>query len=396
MLLTLADTPWPANSGKRLRSAAVLRAAARLDVSLDVVVVTRPDVEVALPPDVSVARSARVLAPLRSRFSAAAASALHRLPWQVGVVDWAAARRALRPWTQRTYDLVWYGAIDHAVGLRGAVSARRVVIDVDDVETAKIEAYLSLPPGLAGDGGSRLQRCVELPLWRGLQRRAERLADALVVCSELDRSRLGGGPQVQVVPNTYDAPAGPRRAPQDPPEVLLVANFAYEPNRDAAVVAAEQVLPALRARIPQVRLRLVGRGADHLPPSLADVPGVDVVGEVRQVAPELMRAAVAVVPVRYGGGTRIKVLEAFAHGVPVVSTALGCEGLDAVDGQHLLVRDRPEELAAGCAEVILDAALAERLGASGRDLVLGRFSQDQVDRSVGALAGRLLPPRAVD
>ena len=115
--------------------------------------------------------------------------------------------------------------------------------------------------------------------------------------------------------------------------------------------------PALRELVPDAEIRLVG---EHLPDldSLDDRPRVTVTGRVPDIATELARADVVVVPVRYGSGTRLKILEAFAQRVPVASTSLGAEGLGAEDGVQLLLGDTGPDLAEACARLLRRAAPA--------------------------------------
>jgi glycosyltransferase involved in cell wall biosynthesis len=91
---------------------------------------------------------------------------------------------------------------------------------------------------------------------------------------------------------------------------------------------------------------------------------------------------VSVVPIRFGGGTRIKILEAFAHGVPVVSTTVGCEGLDVIDGRHLLVADRPAELAVACCRLLTDEDVRKRISAEARALWEQRYRWTAVTPAV--------------
>ena len=102
--------------------------------------------------------------------------------------------------------------------------------------------------------------------------------------------------------------------------------------------------------------------------------GVDIVGMVDDVNPHLDRAAVVVVPLRIGGGTRLKIVEALAKGKAVVSTRLGAEGIDVVDGEHLLLADDPQDIADRVEQVLADPALARRLGDAGRRLAEERYS----------------------
>jgi glycosyltransferase involved in cell wall biosynthesis len=394
LLLTLADLPAPVDGGKRFRSRVALEALAGLG-ELDVLVLVDASREGAFDasPWPGVRRSAVVGLPLR-RPSAAAADVVRRLvPWQIAVRDHAPALAVLRDWGPRRYDLAWFGSRHHVIALPRHVHHARAVDDADDVETAKLRAYLRLPPGTAGTGRlDRIQRRVELPLWWRVQRTAARRADRLTVASDLDGDRIRGA-HLRVLPNGYPDPGRPGRldeplAGQRPPTLLFVAAYDQEPNLDAAEWAATEILPLVRAQVPDARLQLVGRSAEQLG-ALSDRPGVEVVGPVAETAPHLAAADVLVVPIRYGGGTRLKVLEAFAHGVPVVSTTLGCEGLGA-SAEHLLVADDPAAFAAACVQVLRDPAPARERAVAARARYEAHFETGVAVARARAIAAELV------
>lgn len=392
ILVTLPDVAAPADGGKRLRCAGVLRglaAAGRVDVA--VLFSTAPDGD-PVPDGVAVERWLRVHPAPRGRVGGALAALTRRLPVHVGAQRWDLVVDELDPWLAGDYDLVWFGGLDHARVLHPVLAPRfpraRWVVDSDDVETEKWRAYLE-----AGSGGrvERLQRRLELPLWRRIQDDVAGWADTVVVCSDLDVDRFGGG-SVAVLPNTYPEPATtPAPVEPDPaaPVLLLVANWGTDQNVDAAEWGAREVLPAVRALLPGARLRLAGREAERIG-HLGGLPGVELVGPVEDVATELAAADVVVVPMRYGGGTRLKVLEAFAHRRPVVSTTLGSEGTGAVDGEHLLLRDDPAGTAEAVARLVADPALRERLVDAGEQLYRDRFRPAAAVAGVGALVRRVL------
>src|SRR5262249_44972626 len=157
--------------------------------------------------------------------------------------------------------------------------------------------------------------------------------------SDRDAERLAV-PNAAVVPNGYDEPVAPlgRAEVGDPPTILLTGLMTYPPNADAARWLTTDIAPRVREQLPAAQVRLVGR-ADQRVTALGDGDRVVVTGWVEEIDPELARADVVAVPVRFGGGTRIKVLEAFAHRIPVVSTTLGVEGLDVEAGRELLIAD---------------------------------------------------------
>ena len=127
-----------------------------------------------------------------------------------------------------------------------------------------------------------------------------------------------------------------------PPLILFLGSLTWPPNISAATFLAREVLPGLRARSPGTRLRIVGRSPVPRVTALSGLPGVEVVADAPEIVPHLREARVMAVPLDSGGGTRLKILEAFAAGLPVVSTPIGCEGIEADDGRHLLIADRPQ------------------------------------------------------
>ena len=171
----------------------------------------------------------------------------------------------------------------------------------------------------------------------------------------------------------------------DPPVVLFQGTLRYPPNADAARFLVHEVGPRLRQQVPGARIRLVGTTAPGLE-ALADPPDVTLVGQVPDMATELALADLVVVPIRFGSGTRLKVLEAFAQRVPVVSTALGAEGLGVTDGEQLLIADSPEDIAAACARLLDDVALRAKLTEAAHELFRKRFAEDVVAGQVEALA----------
>ena len=389
VLLTLPDVAWPVDGGKRLRCAGVTAALADLaDVDVAVLFSTAPVAGAPVAPEVPVRRFLRAQPPALGAVPALLSAARSRVPVHLGAQRWDEVRRRLAPWTAETYDLVWFGGLDHAWALRDDVRARRVVVDCDDVETEKWAAFLARTL-LRADPVQWLQRRVELPLWARVQREALALADAVVVCSDVDAARLGGD-ATSVVPNTYPDP-GPSapRDPVSPPRLVMIANFHTEQNVDAATHLVHDVLPRLRALLPDARVRLVGRGAEGLG-ALAPADGLDIVGPVADLGPELSAATAVLVPMRFGGGTRLKVLEAFAHRVPVVSTTLGAEGLQARDGEHLLVRDDPAAFAAAAASLVGNAPLARSLSRAARDLYERTFRPEAAAAAVRAVVEPLL------
>lgn len=389
-VLVVADEyPWPARSGYRLRLAEVVRTLSA-GAQVDLLVAVLPSAPAREPAPACV-RSCTVVAAgvlPGGRVRRAGRWLLGGRPRALSWRDWGAVRTAAAGLLAEPYDLVWFSHAAAHVALGDLVTGPRVV-DLDN-----LEGFLLRHRRGAREQAGPAARALDLAdalderRWHRLERGVADGTRTVAVCSELDRGRLGAGPGVVVVPNGY-SPAEPPapRTPAPDPVLLLVGLLTYAPNLDAARYAGAEVLPRLRRSVPGARLRVVGRYDDprQVAP-LTALEAVTVVGEVPAVGPELAAAAVAVVPVRFGGGTRIKVLEAFAHGVPVVSTTVGCEGLDVVAGVHLLVADDADAFAAACAQLLVDPALRDRLVEQARALWHERYRWEVVRPAITAAA----------
>lgn len=163
-----------------------------------------------------------------------------------------------------------------------------------------------------------------------------------------------------------------------PPSLLFLGSMDWMPNIDAVVWFAREIFAPIQAAVPGVTLTIVGRTPTPAVHQLAAAnPAITVTGTVPDVRPYLRQAAVCVVPLRAGGGTRIKIFEAMAAGLPVVSTRIGAEGLPVTDREHLLLADRPAEFAEAVVELLRQPELRRRLAGNGRQLVCTRFSWEQ-------------------
>ncbi len=189
----------------------------------------------------------------------------------------------------------------------------------------------------------------------------------LLAVSEKDAgliAALAGETPIAVYPNTI-----PYRDPPPRTENQVVAfsgNLEYHPNVAAVRYFATRIWPRLRQRHPGLVWRLIGKNPEAIAGIVARDPRIQVTGTVEDAIAELARVRVAVVPLLAGSGTRIKILEAWAAGTCVVSTSLGAEGLDAVDGEDLLLADGPAALADAVSRVLEGDVLCRRLAASGR------------------------------
>jgi polysaccharide biosynthesis protein PslH len=239
----------------------------------------------------------------------------------------------------------------------------RLDLDDDEVTTHRRIARL-----LREDGDERSARAQESEAdrYQALGTALLPRFDRVYLASPVDRDRVAArhpDADVAVLENVIRPPGRVGKPPAGEPfTFMFVANFDYYPNGDAARYFCADVLPLLRAGASRpFRVRFVGANPPPAVRRLADEPEVTVTGRVGDVTPWYQSAHAVVVPVRAGGGTRIKVIEAFAHGRSVVSTTVGAEGLDVTSGRHLLLADTPADFAAACARLISDPSLGRAL-----------------------------------
>jgi polysaccharide biosynthesis protein PslH len=253
----------------------------------------------------------------------------------------------------------------------------------------------------AGREHGLLRRVHNAVNWPKLQREeldAFRRFDGVAFCSAEDAERaraLVPSVNAAVVPNAVDvrefAPT-PELPRPDGRTVLFFGAINYFPNVDGILFLLKEVWPLIAASRPSARLKIVGQHPTREILAFRG-PRVEVTGRVDDVRPHLASAAVTIVPLRIGGGTRFKILEAMAMGRPVVSTALGAEGIDARPERELLLADDAAGLAAAVQRVLDDPALARALGEAGRTLVQQRYSWDAaagtLEQFLLSLAGRM-------
>jgi len=203
-----------------------------------------------------------------------------------------------------------------------------------------------------------------------------------VTVSERDRDvlrEIAPDARCSVVPNGVDTEYF---APTDAPGagMVFVGGTTWFPNKDALEYYNAHILPALRRAGVGDDVKWVGRASAAELHASRTWDGIEMTGFVPDVRPFIRDAACYIVPLRVGGGTRIKILDAWAMGKAVVSTSIGCEGLDAVDGDNILIRDDPDSFAEAIRDVLEDSELRMRLGRAGRETVETTYSWEVVGR----------------
>jgi glycosyltransferase involved in cell wall biosynthesis len=307
-----------------------------------------------------------------------AANLLSPLPYSVASHASRALRSALREHAARHPVDLWHCEwTPYAEALRGVAGPRVVV--AHNVESVIWRRYHETEPG-------RLRRWYIGRQWRKFERferRALGETECAVAVSEVDAERMRrdfGVTRVDVVENGVDTgyfrPGAARRAPG---RLLFLGSLDWRPNLDGVALLLERVFPAVRAAEPSATLALVGRNPpESLRRRAAALPGVELHADVPDVRPHLDRCALMVVPLRIGGGSRLKILEALAAGVPVASTRVGAEGLCLRPGRDLAVVEGVDDLAPAVIAALRDPEAARRQAESGRREVLRRYDWDRL------------------
>jgi glycosyltransferase involved in cell wall biosynthesis len=208
--------------------------------------------------------------------------------------------------------------------------------------------------------------------------------DRVLAVSDVDRDtfqRLYPGkltaPAI-VIPTGVDTTFfAPQERASTSRRLVFTGSMDWLPNVDGVLYFCREILPLVRNAIPDVTFTIVGRAPTHTVRKLAEEPGVEVTGRVEDVRPYLADAVAYVVPLRIGGGTRLKIFEAMAAGRAVVSTNVGAEGLPTVHGRHLLLADTPEEFSQAVITLLRNAALREAIEREARALVTTHYDWRQ-------------------
>lgn len=389
LLFLTPQFPYPPHKGTTMRNYYLIAGlAVRHEIDLLTMVESEDELRRTTPLSTLCRRIEGVVAPRRGLARRAADTLLSRWP-DMALRLWSPAFAAkLDAWLADTrYDIVQVEAIEMARYMLSsskaphAARARRYVFEDHNCEyllqQRTFATDLRAPSRWVGAAYSFVQ-------WRKLRRFEAavcRAADHVVAVSDADADalrRLVSGLEVHLVPNGIDVQgyAQVHVSPPAPPlhgkggvELVFTATMDFRPNVDAVLWFAHEVLPLIRQAEPEARFVVVGRNPHRRLDVLRGRPDVALTGAVDDVRPYIARAAVYVVPLRVGGGTRFKILEAGAMSKAMVSTSLGCEGFPVQDGRELLIADSPRAFADAVVALVRDAGRCAELGAAARAFV---------------------------
>lgn len=382
-------SPWTGGAGYLVRESMLLQALSRLDVDLHVAAFTSGDdpppppfrATVSVLPDIKHVQETRWQAWCNDLFRSDPTS----IRWQ----DCQAAREAVALLRPERFDAVVCYRCDFAHGA-GVLGHRNLILDIDDPEHLRRAAAARW----TDDGNWAWQRALDLRRLKRFEIDCARRAKACFVCQDRDAHPFrAAGIEPVIVPNCVEVQAvcPPRRAAS--PNVLFVGNMhgsELGPNVDAMRWLTTDIWPRVRRQMPEAQCLLAGPIRGRHRERASQVAGVQVLGFVDDLKPLLAEASASLAPIRFGTGTRIKILEAMAHGCPVVSTRKGAEGLDVQDGRDILIADSADEFAAACVRLMRDPAEAERIGRAGWQAVSERYSRSGRESWLAEVFARLI------
>ncbi len=253
----------------------------------------------------------------------------------------------------------------YALPFRGDDFSGVCQLDLDDIESLTRRRLAEL---YALNGDARMASCMkaETKKYEALERNLLPRFDRIFVCSSPDKDRLARqhkGVKFETIPNVVRIPGETIENPRGTFTILFVGSLGYYPNSEGIIFFCERVLPVLRRKSDAAfSVKVVGDGiSPKIARRLSSIPELSLVGCVPNVGTYYRNAHMVIVPIRAGGGTRIKALEAFAYRRPVVSTTIGVEGIDVQHEQHALIADTEEMFAENCFRIMTDRALRGRL-----------------------------------
>ena len=396
------QAPYPPRQGTTIRNYNLIRGLAHRH-EVDLLTFLAPGEELAAdnPLTAHCSRVASVAQPHRTPRDRAR-DTLRTLTPDMGLrLESASMHALIRAWTQETrYDIVQIEGIELAqygmsvAGRRGDPARPALVFDNHNCEylLQQRNALTDLrhPRRWPAAAYSLIQ-------WRKLRRyeaAVMRAADAVIAVSAADRTaleKLGAGTPITVVSNGIDLDVyRPPASPVTPARtIVFTGKMDYRPTIDAVLWFAQAVLPRVLAQAPAARFQIVGMNPHPRLDLLRRNPAIEITGVVEDTRAYIHGAAAYIIPMRVGGGTRFKALEAMACGAAIVSTPLGVEGLGIRHAQEMLLADAPDDFAADVVRLLPDtpgsAALRAQLGVQGRRYVEAHYDWAQIIPKLEAL-----------
>lgn len=385
VLFLSPESPYPLHGGGQYRTASLLHYFARF-AAVDLILFSENGKPALLPPDL--VRSQKVI-PLPPHGKGTLERYLRNMRRAaLGVPPLIDRLSGLAPQIadaigETRYDL---GVIEH-FWLAPYVAeiesvCRETVLDLHNVESVLHQRCAIAGGGLVSAGHRRFSAVTQKLESKLLPR-----FSLVLATSAADHStarKIAPSARIVVYPNALPAAETPEIVPEAlnesgaVPVIVFSGNFEYHPNIDAVRFLAREIWPEVQKRCPAVRLRLVGRGDEHIRKLLPSGLEIEVSGPVPDARSEIAAAELVIAPLRMGSGTRIKILEAWSTGRPVLATSLAAEGLEVQDGQNIALADTAPAFAEKLLDLLSDPAARKRIGSNGRETFDRKYTWQKV------------------
>lgn len=395
VLMISPRLPYPPSTGARLRTFHLLKGlATRHDVTLLAIFDDPAKAQSVTPLKQYCGDVVTVFVPTSSRpLTAHVGGLLSATPYYRAVVQSAAFQdRVFALMRDKRYDAVQVEHLGMA-HFAARLSGVRKLLNMPDVESIYFRRLaMHMRPGI-----NRLLTSLDAVKLPSYMRKVIHRFDRCLATSDADADeirRLVPSANVVVIPNGVDPlEFSPRPDEEQPARIVFTGTLSYFPNADAMVFFCRNVFPIVRRAVPDLRLTIVGQEPPPEVTALEGVQGVEVTGRVPDVRPYLAAAAVAVVPLRLGSGTRLKILEAMAMAKAVVSTSLGAEGLDVTPGHDIEIADTPAAFAERLIALCRDPARRGRLGAHARHTISEKYAWPTISARLESVYQELIEDR---
>ncbi|HEY3414268.1 MAG TPA: glycosyltransferase [Armatimonadota bacterium] len=381
VLFVSTRSPWPLTGGHALRTFHLLREAARQHCVSFLTFVQHEEEWDGLPVLREFCEDVVALPiPGGGKLALAAslsANVLSSRPFVATKYDTQGMRRAIdRVKESRNIDLIHLDMLPLSVYAGSA--GRAPVVQVDhNVEYILLERRAANQTGF-----SKRFWTMQAERLKRFESAAVRNATRTIAVSDLDAGilrQLAPGAEVRTVPNGVDtAFFHPLPGASNPDHLVFVGSMTYYPNVDSVHYFVDAIWPAIRAARPKAQFTVIGAHPPESIKAFGSAAGINVLGQVPDIRPYVGDAAVYVVPLRVGGGTRLKILDAMAMGKAIVSTTVGCEGLDVADGRDIAVADTPSEFAGRVLTLMNDAATRDLMGSAARATVQAAYGWERL------------------
>jgi len=279
-------------------------------------------------------------------------------------------------------DVTWFHTLA-AADVFGRYRFSKSVMDLDDLGQVKFEFMLQMATNIRAKLAAR---CLIYKWHRWEQRVLDRCSEA-VVCSLVDKQRLETSDRIHIVPNGYERPAlQPSWKPRDKIRLGFIGQLDYGPNKLGLKWFGETIWPNILKQLPQARLRIIGRIPAE--DSFLHYPGFESLGFLDDTSAEFETWSAMVVPLRFGGGTRLKIVDAFSKKCPVISTSIGAYGLDVTDNTDIIIRNDPDSFAQSCIKLLNDPNSGKHLAEAGWDLFCTKYTWDIIGKPIKKIMRR--------